>query len=215
MIRDDTGTTTPATSNNRKSEATRERLLFAAAEVLSRKGYSETRLVDIAEAAGLRAPAMYYYFSSRHDLIAEVMTVGQSRLREHVFTALEALPSDTDPMDRICTAVAAHLEVELELSHFATAVTRNTGQLPDDIRQRLREDGRAYSDLWRELIQQAHSTGQIRPELDLRAARKLVIGALNWTPEWWRRSDGALLDLIATAQSIVRHGLGRAMTGTA
>lgn len=214
MIRDDISTTTPASSSNRKSEVTRERLLFAAAEVLSRKGYSETRLVDIAEAAGLRAPAMYYYFSSRHDLIAEVMAVGQSRLREHVFTALEHLPRGTDPMDRICAAVAAHLEVELELSHFATAVTRNTGQLPDDIRQRLREDGRAYSDLWRELIQQAHSAGQIRSELDLRAARKLVIGALNWTPEWWRRSEGTLTDLIATAQSLIRHGLGNPVPST-
>jgi AcrR family transcriptional regulator len=216
MIANDVDAAAPTiASNNKKSEATRERLLFAAAEVLSRKGYSETRLADIAEAAGLRAPAMYYYFNSRHDLIAEVMAVGQSRLREYVFTSLEALPDDTSPMDRICAAVAAHLEVELELSHFATAVTRNTGQLPADIRQRLREDGRAYSDLWRRLIHDAHSAGEIRPDLDLRAARKLVIGALNWTPEWWRRSEGTLIDLIATAQSLVRHGLGQPVTLTA
>ncbi|WP_081637029.1 TetR/AcrR family transcriptional regulator [Rhodococcus aetherivorans] len=196
------------TAAGRKSEATRERLLFAAAEVLSRKGYSETRLNDIAEVAGLRAPAMYYYFRSRHELIAEVMAVGQTRLREYVCAALEQLPANTSPIDKICAAVAAHLEVELELSHFAMAVTRNTGQLPDDIRTRLREESRAYSNLWRTLMEEADEAGQIRPDLDLRAARKLVIGALNWTPEWWRHSEGTLAELTSTAQSLVRNGIG-------
>ncbi|HEY5853014.1 MAG TPA: TetR/AcrR family transcriptional regulator [Aldersonia sp.] len=191
-----------------KSESTRERILFAAAEVLSRKGFSATRLGEIATTAELRAPAVYYYFASRHDLISEVMAVGQARLREHVVGVLDELPADTDPMDRICAAAAAHLEVELELSHFATAVTRNTGQLPDDIRARLREDSHAYSRLWRELIESAHEAGQIRADLDRRAAIKLIMGALNWTPEWWDRSQGSLTDLIVTTQSIIRHGLG-------
>jgi AcrR family transcriptional regulator len=206
-----TRTAKPSTSV-RKSEATQERLLFAAAEVLSRKGVSETRLTDIAEVAGLRAPAVYYYFASRYDLISEVMSVGQTRLREHVAAVLDSLPSETTPMDRICAAVAAHLEVELELSHFATAVTRNTGQLPDGIRKRLREDSHAYSTLWRELMDTAFTAGEIRADLDLRTARKLVIGALNWAPEWWRGSDGSLADLVATTQSLVRHGLSPVAT---
>ena len=190
-----------------KSEATQERLLFAAAGVLSSKGVSETRLTDIAEAAGLRAPAVYYYYASRYELISEVMSVGQTRLREHVASVLDSLPSETSPMDRICAAVAAHLEVELELSDFATAVTRNTGQLPDGIRERLREDSHAYSTLWRELMETAFIAGEIRSDLDLRTARKLVIGALNWAPEWWQGSDGSLAELVSTTQSLVRHGL--------
>ncbi len=193
-----------------KSETTRERILFSAAEVLSRKGYSATRLGEIAAGADLRAPAVYYYFSSRHELISEVMAVGQSRLREHVMDALQELPSDVAPIDRICAAAAAHLEVELELSHFAMAVTRNTGQLPDDIHARLREESRAYSALWRALIENAYNAGQIRDDLDRRAAIKLVLGALNGAPEWWNRSRGPLADLISTAQSVIKYGLGKA-----
>lgn len=191
-----------------KSESTRERILFAAAEVLSNKGYSATRLNEIAATADLRAPAVYYYFSSRHELIAEVMAVGQARLREHVVAALADLSPETGPLDRLCAAAAAHLEVGLELSHFVTAVTRNTGQLPEDVRARLRDDSRAYSQLWRELIESAHDAGQIRDDLDRRAVVKLVMGALNSTPEWWQRSEGSLAQLISTVQSMLRHGLG-------
>ena len=195
----------PATG---KSEATRERILFAAAKVLSQRGYSATRLSEIAAAADVRAPAVYYYFASRHDLISEVMAVGQARLREYVSGVLDTLPVDTDPMDRICAAAAAHLEVELELSDFATAVTRNTGQLPEDIRARLREDSRAYSRLWQDLVDSAYRAGRIRADLNRRVAVKLIMGALNWTPEWWDRSQGELTELVATIQSLIRHGLG-------
>lgn len=189
------------------TSATRDRILAAAARILSTKGYSETRLADIADQAELRAPAMYYYFSSREALITEVMAVGQRRLREHVESALAGLPPDTAPMDRICTAVQAHLQVELQLSDFATAVTRNLGQLPDEVRAPLRADGIQYIALWRELLEAALAAGVIRPDLDLRAARMLVMGALNWTAEWWDPELGSLAGVIDTAQSLVRHGL--------
>ncbi|NKQ54206.1 TetR/AcrR family transcriptional regulator [Amycolatopsis sp. K13G38] len=190
-----------------RSGGTRERILTAAARVLSRRGYSEARLTDIAKAADLRAPAVYYYFPSREALITEVMTVGQVRLREHVEKALAELPPGTGPIDRLCAAVAAHLQVALRLSDFATAVTRNKGQLPEDVRLRLREDSAAYLTLWRSLLEDAATAGAIRPGLDLRAARMLVMGALNWAPEWWDPRQGSLPALIGTAQSLVRHGL--------
>lgn len=187
---------------------TRDRILSAAAEVLSRSGYSETRLSDIAELAEVRAPAVYHYFPSREALIAEVMAVGQQRLREHVEKALAELPQQADPMERICAAVAAHLQVALGLSEFATAVTRNLGQMPEDIRRLLRAETATYMDLWRTLLDDARRAGAIRPDLELRAARMLVIGALNWAPEWWDPRQGALTTVISTARSLVRTGLG-------
>lgn len=190
------------------SSATRGRILSAAAKILSTKGYSATRLTDIAHCAEVRAPAVYYYFDSREELIAEVMAVGQRRLREHVESALTALPTCSPPMERIDTAVQAHLQVELQLSDFATAVTRNQGQLSDDVRDRLRAEGAEYLGLWRRLLEEARTAGLIRPDLDLRAARMLVMGALNWTPEWWNPHQGSLTTVIDTATSLIRHGLG-------
>jgi AcrR family transcriptional regulator len=92
-------------SNGSKSARTRERILDAAAHVLSRKGYAGTRLTDVADQAGLQAPAIYYYFPSREDLIEEVMWSGITRMHEHVRDVLAALPPDTDPMGRIDAAV--------------------------------------------------------------------------------------------------------------
>ncbi|WP_459980009.1 TetR/AcrR family transcriptional regulator, partial [Mycobacterium avium] len=72
-----------------KSSLTRTRILDAAARVLSERGYAGLRLTDVAAAAELQAPAIYYYFSSRDELIEEVMWSGLADMREHVAAVLE------------------------------------------------------------------------------------------------------------------------------
>src|ERR1700686_1953648 len=109
-----------------KSARTRCRILNAAAHILSVKGYAGTRLSDVAEYAEIQAPAIYYYFASRDDLIEEVMFSGIDEMGKHLQKVLDALPLETSPMDRIMAAVEAHLRHELELSDYATASIRNS-----------------------------------------------------------------------------------------
>jgi AcrR family transcriptional regulator len=192
-----------------KSARTRERILNAAAHVLSRKGYAGTRMTDVAEQAELQAPAIYYYFPSREDLIEEVMWTGIAHMREHMSEVLLALPEDIDPLARITAAIEAHLRYELEISDYTTASIRNAGQLPEAIRVRHDAESSAYIDVWRELIQAAADAGLLRADLDLRAARMMILGALNWAAEWWNPRRGSLDVVVRTAQSMVRHGIGQ------
>ena len=198
----------PTEGDRSKSARTRERILAGAAEVLSRKGYAGTRLTDVAEVARVQAPAIYYYWTSRDDLIEEVVTVGQQATLEHVVAELDALPADASAMDRILRAVAAHLEVVLSRSDFSLAAIRNAGQLPSAIRERQLVGQRAYADVWRDLIDRAVAEDELAP-VERRAARMLVLGALNWAPEWWNPARSSLETVVATTQHLVRRGLGR------
>lgn len=190
-----------------KSARTRERILTAAAEALSRNGYAATRLTSIAEVAQLQTPAIYYYFSSREEVIEEVVRVGQHLTIEHVSQVLDDLPSSTSAIDRIVAAVGAHLDIVMTKSQYASASIRNLTQLPDDMRERQTELRREYGAIWRELFENASSSGELNPALDPSTARMLIIGALNWTPEWWDPARGSAADVIASAQQLVRTGL--------
>jgi len=190
-----------------KAARTRARILDAAAHELSTKGFAGTRLVDVAERAGLQAPAIYYYFDSSEDLVEEVMWTGIAQMRAHVHDVLAALPASVDALERIEHAVEAHLRHELELSDYTTAAIRNAGQVPDHILVRYNAEAVAYGRLWRGLLEQARDADLLRDDLDLTAARMLVLGALNWAAEWWDPTRGHLDSVVATAQSIVRHGL--------
>jgi AcrR family transcriptional regulator len=190
-----------------KAARTRERLLDAAAAVLSRKGYAGTRLSEIADVAGVQAPAMYYYYASRDELIEEVIRRGQERAQGHVEEALAALPEDAPALARIRVAVEAHLRAVLELSDYATAAVRNIGQMPDEMRKRLVAAQARYGALWRSLFEDARARGEIDPAVDLHAAQLLIIGALNSAPEWWNPKRVPLEDVVATALTITCRGL--------
>ena len=190
-----------------KSARTRVRILDAAAHVLSLKGYAGMRLSDVADYAEIQAPAIYYYFDSREDLIEEVMWVGIADMRQHVDEVLENADPDLEPIDRILLAVEAHLRHELEISDYTTASIRNAGQLPEKIRKRQLAEEAKYGKIWARLIKAAADEKQIREDLDLYIAQMLVIGALNWTAEWWSPKRGSLDKVVAMAQSFVRNGL--------
>jgi AcrR family transcriptional regulator len=189
-----------------KSARTRERILDAAAHVLSRKGYAGTRLADVAEQAEVQAPAIYYYYSSREDLIEAVMHAGIAHMRAHVEKVLEELPS-TDPLDRILAAVEAHLRFELEISDYTSAAVRNQGQVPAELRIRYDEESAKYGAMWAGMMDEARAKKKLRKSLDPRLAQGLVLGAINWTPEWWDPKRGSIDVLVANARDLVRHGL--------
>lgn len=190
-----------------KAARTRARILDSAAFVLSRKGYGGTRLSDVADHAGLQAPAIYYHFPKREDLIEEVMFAGIAQLRAHVQDVLDALPADTAPLDRIDAAVDAHLRHELEVSDYATAAIRNSGQVPEHIRTRQIAEEANYGAIWHQLLDLAATEDLLRPELDHYTARMLILGALNWTAEWWNPRRGSLEMIVRTAQTMIRNGL--------
>src|SRR5215212_8086664 len=155
-----------AEDGDSKSARTRGRILDAAAQVLSVKGYAGTRLSDVAEYAEIQAPAIYYYFAARDDLIEEVMYSGIADMRVHLQSVLDALPPETSPIDKILAAVEAHLRHELELSDYASASIRNAGQVPEPLRARQQKEEAAYGRIWRRLFDEACADGQLRPDLD-------------------------------------------------
>ncbi|WP_040168017.1 TetR/AcrR family transcriptional regulator [Microbacterium gorillae] len=190
-----------------KSQRTRQRILDAAAQVLSRKGYAGMRLTDVAEVAGLQAPAIYYYYASRDDLVEEVMWAGAHRVREHVEAVVGDM-SDATALERILAAVDAHLRYELQISDYTTASIRNAGQVPEHLRVRPAAEEAAYSRIWRDLFHTAQDAGELRADLDINIFRLLLLGSMNWAVEWWNPRTRSLDELVRSTQDMVRFGAG-------
>jgi TetR/AcrR family transcriptional regulator, cholesterol catabolism regulator len=190
-----------------KSARTRARLLDATAKVLAQKGFSGTRLSDIAEEAHIQAPAIYYYYASREDLIEAVLFEGAKAMLDFLTTRLAELPENTLPSDRLAAAVEAHLRHELQLSDYARAVIRNANQMPEQFNHRALETISEYNEIWRGLVDDLAAAGLLRSDVEPSIGRMLILGALNWSVEWWDPQRGSLDDVIAVAQSMVLHAL--------
>ena len=78
-----------ATTDAKRRDNRRGRILDAAAVEFARSGYSATSVRDIAAAAGILPGSMYYHFASKEDLLAAVHAAGIRRIKERVLAAIE------------------------------------------------------------------------------------------------------------------------------
>jgi|SRR5581483_781997 len=193
-------------SHKTKSERTRERILDAAAVAFRERGFAATRLSDIAERAQLQTPSLYYHFPSKEELIEEVLALGVIRTFEHVKASVAAVDS-ADHLGKLRAAIAAHVEMVLETGNYAAANLRLYGQMPVEIQQRLQRTQRKVGRYWNKLLTEASAAGAIRSDLDLSVMRMLILGALNWTVEWYRAGDLSPAELAEQASALVLDGL--------
>ena len=182
----------PARGNGKagKSAATRQRILDVAAATFLRKGYTATTLNDIAKASRLRAGSLYYHFDGKEQLLDAVLELGVERLFRAVRAAVEAVPAEAPSLARIETAIGAHLAMLIEGGAYTSCTMRIFGQMPLAVQRRHMPLREAYGEYWRDLFADAAAAGDLRPDIDLSLARMFVFGALNWTPEWFKRGRG-------------------------
>jgi AcrR family transcriptional regulator len=197
----------------KKSEQTRQRLLDAAAKVFRDKGYAGARLADIAERAEMHVPGVYYYFDSKEALVEEVLRAGVARAFSFVEERVAAVPEGRPALDRLHAAIEGHVLVVLEIGDYTSANIRIFGQLPDEIRKRHLAQQRAYGDLWRGLLEDARAAGELRPELDLSVLRMLILGALNWTVEWYQPGTLSAAEVARNATTMICEGVRASRRG--
>jgi TetR/AcrR family transcriptional regulator, cholesterol catabolism regulator len=171
----------------------RERILDAAAKVIVRRGYTGTTLSEIAEEVGSAgAGSLYHHFESREHLVEEVLRRGVQVAFEQSRRAVAALPAAASPLERLNAAIRAQMLSVLVVSDYARA----TGQVPVAVWARVNADFR-YGKFYDRLIVAAMDAGEIDPEIDRSALRMLVIGAINWAPEWYRKDGTSSAEEIA------------------
>ena len=169
----------------KKSDNTREKILKTAASLFRDQGYDASTLRGIAAATGIKAGSIYYHFDSKDQILDEVLDQGLRDVYDGVCAAIRSQENLSDYRARISSAAQAHLSLLLARSEFASANIRIYDQLPEEIRKRHQPLRRAYATLWDTLLKDAQQAGQLREDIKIVPLRQFLLGALNWTVEWF------------------------------
>lgn len=85
----------PATENN---EARRIQMLRAAAELICERGFSDTRIADVAKRAGVSSALVIYYFGTRDRLLVDALRYSE----ESFYTAAQDMLAEVGSLrDRL------------------------------------------------------------------------------------------------------------------
>lgn len=192
-----------------RSDQSRDHILSAAAKLFRDQGFTATTLRQIAAAANMKAGSIYYHFSSKEQILDEVLDVGLLRIFATVKEAVEQCGEEADAETRILAAMGTHLRTLLSRSEFTSVNIRIYGQLPEGTRERHHPKRRQYGLFWDDLFRQAIDEGVFRGDIKVRPLREFVLGALNWTVEWFDPEQHSVNELVERCTKLILNGVYR------
>jgi TetR/AcrR family transcriptional regulator, cholesterol catabolism regulator len=198
-----------------KAGRTRWHILTCAARLMRAQGFSATTMRHIADTAGVRAGSIYYHFSSKDEILDEVLDRGLRDMLEGVSELFSDPDGFPDARSRIAAGIHLHMMYLFARSEFTSANIRIYGQLPEEARARHRPVRQAYGKLWDAQLSGAQQAGAIRPDIKVVPLRQLMLGALNWTVEWFDPARGGeegfytLEGVTSMLQSLLLDGITR------
>ena len=192
---------------SRKAEITRLRILKAAAKIFARHGYQLALLGNIAREAGVHVTALYYYFDTKEHLVEEMLNRFASTNDAAVRASVQALPAGASYREKITAAAITQVSAMLSETDFMAAHSRVLYQVPQEVRDRHFVYLRAGLFFWRALIKGAWDSGEIRRDLDPTIATQILMGSLNWTPEWYHPGRKTPAEIARDAVDIMFDGM--------
>ncbi len=190
-----------------KSRVSRDLILRVAALLFRQQGYSATTLRQIGEKAGMGAGSIYYHFDSKTAILEEILELGLQRIFDAVKASVNDLGKGSH-RNKISAAIKAHLVTLLQESDYTSANIRIYGQLPERIKKRHRPLRRAYAKYWDDMLVDAQRAGEIRPEILIVPLRRFILGAMNWTVEWFdARKSSSVQELANRTTLLIFNGI--------
>ncbi|MDP2370653.1 TetR/AcrR family transcriptional regulator [Rhodoferax sp.] len=176
----------------------RQALLSAAAKLFRRQGFDGTSTRDIATAAGMQSGSPFYHFKSKDALLYAVMEAGMFSAIERQAKALQGKAPPANAADAMRRLIKAHFEVLLGPGNdFVPVMLYEHRALSAAERAKLAQLQVRYEAVWTPVLQALHDNGQLQAPVKL--SRLLILGALNWTVQWFDRRKGASVDELTDA----------------
>jgi TetR/AcrR family transcriptional regulator, cholesterol catabolism regulator len=183
--------------------STRDRLSGHAARLFAERGYHGTSVSDLADALGIRKSSVYSHIGGKEELLAEIAFAGADAFH----AALDGLPSDATPGERLHLAMRAHLRVVARQLDVATVWLLEWRYLSGPARERFVTERRRYEQRIRALLQDGVRAGDLRGDLDVEHAMLAFLSLGNWAYSWLTHE--ADVDGVADAYwALLRDGIG-------
>ncbi len=162
------------TSRKRRPDARPSEILDAALELFTERGFSATRLEDVASRAGLSKAAIYLYFEDKTSLLKALV---QATVGANIGTAAGLLAHQQGPVEpllRQLLALVAGRMAEGRLPRLVKLIVSESRAHPDIGKWYLENVVNVALPLFQSLIDKGIVSGEFRPVNAGLAVRSLV-----------------------------------------
>jgi TetR/AcrR family fatty acid metabolism transcriptional regulator len=167
-----------------------QRILTAAQHMFAETGYDQTTMVDIARRAGVAEGTLYEYFRNKEDLLFSSLG---NRLAAH-----GALMRDLErpsPLLLLRQMIGHHFFLYLSEPDFMKVLIFEGIFNKGFYLSTAKTAYRSYVTAFDPVLETGQAAGCIRPDIDSRVFRNLLLGLLShMTLRWYFRADDTRID---------------------
>jgi AcrR family transcriptional regulator len=173
-------------------------VLKTSAAIFAEKGYHSTSIRDIARATKMSLAGLYYYFSSKEELLFLIQDYCFGTVLDDCRRLLAGVD---DPISRVKLLIENHLNYFVNNMNEMKVLSHEANAIGGDFFKKVNSKKRQYVDLVMNLLEQIAAEQKVEG-VDLRVATFSLFGMMNWIYNWYNpRKD---LDVAALSQSITR-----------
>lgn len=188
----------------RRSAELRERLFRAALQLFAQKGYSETTVEDITNAADVGKGTFFNYFPSKDHILA---AFGQLQIEKLQISA-DAAPASKVPIRDFFHNLALDVVSEPARNPAMVRVLVQANLSSEPVRKTMREIHSKATGLLARIVKVGQDRGEIRKDLHaLEIAQTLRQSLLGALLIWSLYGDGSLESRIETVIDVLWNGL--------
>jgi AcrR family transcriptional regulator len=167
----------------------RDQLLAIAAKLFAERGFTNTTVRDIADAAGILSGSLYHHFDSKESMVDELLDTFQTELWKE-YDAIEA--SDLTPRAKLEAVVRASFDA-IDHHHSEVAIFQNDAAhlVTFERFAYLAERNNKFERLWTGLLEAGVASGELRADLDVELVYRFLRDTV-WVAVRWYRPGGEL-----------------------
>ncbi|WP_171164586.1 TetR/AcrR family transcriptional regulator [Streptomyces sp. I05A-00742] len=178
---------------------TPESLLAVAVAVFNERGYDGTSMEHLSRAAGISKSSIYHHVRSKEELLRRAI----SRALDGLFAVLDEPGATAGPaVDRLEYVTRRTVEVLISELPYVTLLLRVRGNT--DTERWAMERRREFDHRVAALLKQAAADGDLRADVDVRLATRLLFGMINSVVEWYRPQRGNAATSEEVADAVIR-----------
>ncbi len=171
----------------------RQALIRESARLFREKGFDATTVRDIAAAVGMRSGSPFYHFKNKQEILKAVMDEG---LYQGYERTVAALAQARNLRERFRALVRTHYGIlHDEGSEFIAVLLYDWRSLPPEYKQDIIDVKDRYDALWQPTLQELLQAGWLGANSardqaaadDVKMARLMVMGAINFTATWYKQ----------------------------
>ena len=192
------------TADERDDGNRRQELMRAAAKLFRAQGFAATSTRDIAAAVGMHSGSPFYHFKSKSAQLAGVMEQGMHSALQRQAATLRAVQASApagaarSPDAALRALIRTHFDILLGPdSDFIPVMLYEWRSLTPKQRAAIAKLQHDYEAAWLPLLLALKDAGRLHADVHL--ARLLLLGALNWSVQWYDAKQAASLDDLADA----------------